>query len=119
MRHFVMVAGLLLMVGMVFGADIDGKWTGSLSTPNGDFPMTYTFKAEGSTLTGSTSGMDGSPIPIKDGKIDGNNISFSVSLDFGGQATKIDYKGVLSGDQLKLNWDFMGQPTSIVLKKVQ
>jgi len=119
MRHFVLVVGLLLIAGMAFGADIDGKWTGSLSTPNGDFPMTYTFKAEGSTLTGSTLGMDGSPIPIKDGKIDGNNISFSITMDFGGQSTKIDYKGVLSADQLKLSWDFMGQPTSIVLKKSQ
>jgi hypothetical protein len=45
-------------------------------TPRGDFPVAYEFNADGTTLTGSTMGPDGSPIPIKNGKIDGNKITF-------------------------------------------
>ena len=55
---------------------------------------------------------------IQDGKVDGNNISFSVVFNFG-QEMKVDYKGVLSGNELKLSWDMMGQATEVVLKKAQ
>ena len=32
---------------------VDGKWTGSVSTPNGDFPVSFNFKADGATLNGN------------------------------------------------------------------
>ena len=37
----------LLMAASAFAADIDGKWTGSMSTPGGDFEQAFTLKAEG------------------------------------------------------------------------
>jgi hypothetical protein len=126
MKFCALTVGLLLLAaGMAFGADIDGTWTGKMAGPDGGegFPIGFTFKAEGATLTGSMPGMpspDGAPakpIPIKDGKIDGNNISFSVAFDFGGQEMKIDYKGVLSGDTLKISFDMMGTPAEVTLKK--
>jgi hypothetical protein len=33
-----------------FAADVDGKWAGSVTTPNGDFPQAFTFKADGAKL---------------------------------------------------------------------
>jgi hypothetical protein len=112
---------MLLVAGFAFGADIDGKWTGSIQGMDGNnITINYTFKADGTTLTGATTGPpDGKDIAIKDGKIDGNNISFSVTLDFGGQEMKMEYKGVLSGDQLKLTFDMMGQPSEILLKRAK
>ena len=73
------------------------------------------------TLTGSTKapGPDGKDTPIKDGKIDGNNISFSISFDMGGQEMKMEFKGVLSGDDLKLSMDMMGQPMEFNSQKSQ
>jgi hypothetical protein len=32
---------------------------------------------------------------------------------------KVEYKGVLSGDELKLSWDMMGQQTEVTLKKAK
>ena len=120
MRTVVFVAGLLLAAGLAFGADIDGKWTGSIAGMDGNnIQIAYTFKADGTTLTGTTTGPEGKEIAIKDGKIDGNNISFSVTFDFGGQEMKIDYKGVVSADQVKLTFDMMGQSSDIVLKKAK
>jgi hypothetical protein len=75
----------------------------------------------GATLTGTTKapGPDAKDTPIKDGKIDGNNLSFSVSFDMGGQEMKMEFKGVLSGDSLKLSMDMMGQPMDINLKRAK
>lgn len=53
---------------------------------------------------------------IEDGKIDGDNISFSVTLDFG----KFEHKGVISGDQIKMTYDDgSGQSGEIIVKKVK
>jgi hypothetical protein len=109
---------LLLAATPAFAADIDGKWTGTIDSPNGAVEVSYTFKDEGGTLTGAALGPDGSPIPIKDGKISGNKISFSLTLDFGAGPTTFDYTGELSGSGLLLNTSFMDMAIEVKLKKV-
>ena len=118
MRLFAFTIVFLLAAGLACGADIDGKWEGEMDMMGQTMPISYTFKAEGNVLTGSTPVMD-QELEIQDGKIDGNNISFSIVMDMMGEKTKIDYKGVLSGDELKLSFDMMGQTTEILLKKAQ
>jgi hypothetical protein len=108
---------LLAFAAPAFAADVDGNWTGSISTPGGDIPLSYTFKADGTTLTGSTSSPDGMPIPIKNGKVDGNKISFSLDLDFGQGPTTFNYTGVVSPGEIKLHSSFMDQPIDFTLKK--
>jgi len=110
-------AALLLLVVSAFAADVDGKWSGSVSTPNGDIPVSFNFKADGAMLTGSMLGPDGGDIAIKDGMIDGANISFWLSLDFGGNALKLTYKGVVASDQIKISGDADGMPFELVVKK--
>jgi hypothetical protein len=116
-KLFVPAAALMLLAVSAFAADVDGKWTGSVSTPNGDFPVAFTFKADGATLTGAMAGMDGNDIAIKDGMIDGANISFWLSLDFGGNSMKLTYKGVVASDQIKISGDAGGMPFEFVVKK--
>ena len=55
-------------------------------------------------------------IPIADGKVDGDNISFSVTLDIG-MPLKLTYTGVVSGNELKVKGDAGGMPFEFVLKK--
>ncbi len=117
MKYFAFAVALLLMAGIALAADVDGKWTGTI--PGMDIPVAYTFKADGATLTGTSSGPNDTTVPIKNGKIDGNNISFSVTFDMGGQEMKLDYKGVVSPDQIKLSFDMMGQTTEIIVKKAK
>ena len=62
-------------------------------------------------------GPDGGDIAIKDGMIDGANISFWLSLDFGGNALKLTYKGVVAADQIKISGDAGGMPFELVVKK--
>lgn len=108
---------LLAVAAPVFAADIDGKWTGTIDTPGGAMELNYTFKAEGAKLTGFTTGPDGTRIDITDGKIDGNKVSFKLTLDFGGGPTTFDYTGVVSPTELKLHSAFMDMPIDFALKK--
>src|ERR1051325_252867 len=101
---------LLIAAATLYAADVDGTWTGTVSGPQGDFPVSFTFKAEGTKLTGSTAGFDGSAVPIQDGKVDGNTITFNVTFDFGGMPCMISYKGVVGADQIKVSGDAAGMP---------
>jgi hypothetical protein len=117
MKACIVILGILLVAGIAVAADIDGKWEGELDMGGQKIPVSYTFKAEGAVLTGSTPIMD-QEYKIQDGKINGNNISFSITMNMG-QEMKVDYKGVLSGGNLTLSFDMMGQTTEIKLKKAK
>lgn len=106
---------LLIWSAVALGADVDGRWTGHVGTPNGDFPTSFTFKADGTTLTGSMTGADGSRTTIENGKVEGSRISFSVALK--GTAVILDCSGSMSGDQIKLSADVEGDAFKFVLKK--
>ena len=107
MRTFILTVLFMLVAVMASAADIDGKWNGEVAGMGGGEPMkiSYTFKADGNTLTGTTKGMDGNDISIQEGKIEGNN--FSYSLDFGmGQPMK--FNGTVKGDTIEIKMD-MGE----------
>lgn len=116
-----LVAALVLMLVAVpaRAADVDGKWTGSLDTPMGAVQVGFSFKADGATLTGTTTGPDGSEIAIKNGKVDGDKISFLVSIDFGGMSLDLNYTGVVKMDSADLTLDVMGMPFNFTVKKAQ
>jgi hypothetical protein len=112
MKYLSIILGVLLLTGLAIAADIDGKWSGKITGM--DMQIDFRFKAEGTKLTGVHI-VNGAETAIEDGKIDGNNISFSVKLDMG----KFEHKGVLSGDQIKMTYDDgSGQTGEIVVKKV-
>ena len=122
MRYCAFVAVMLLVAGFAFGADVDGKWTTTMAggMGGGEMKLGYEFKAEGSTLTGTHTGPEGNEVPIKNGKIDGNNISFSITIDMQGQEMVLEHKGVVvSADEIKLTLDAMGQPMEMVLKRAE
>jgi hypothetical protein len=106
-----------LVAAPAFAADVDGKWAGTISTPGGDFPVAFEFKADGTTLTGTTQSPDGMSINIKDGKIEGDKVTFGVTLDFGGMALDIAYSGVVTPTEMKMKADVAGMALDFVVKK--
>lgn len=114
-----LVLGLLLAAGSLLANPVDGKWSGSVSTPGGDFQVSFTFKADGAALSGAMAGMDGMDFKIADGKIDGDNISFSVTIDFAGTPLKLDYKGKVATGEIHLTGEAAGMPFEFVVKKSQ
>jgi hypothetical protein len=118
-RVWALVLGIVLSAGWAFAADVDGRWTGSMTTPGGEVPVTFVFKAEGEKLTGAMIGMGGNEIPIADGKIEGDKISYSVSLDFGGMPLQMLYKGVVTPAEITLDGSVFDMPFQLVVKKEQ
>jgi hypothetical protein len=112
----------------LMAADVTGKWTFEQPGRGGNpgRPVTITLKADGSTLTGTMPaggrGGAGDPIAISDGKIDGNNVTFTVKRDMGGNTVVTKYEGAVSGDEMKLKITRPGQDgtpmvTDVVAKR--
>jgi hypothetical protein len=120
MRFAVVLAGLVLVSALAFAADVDGTWQGVINVTGSEVPVSWTFKADGDKLTGGVSQAGGPEIPLKNGKIDGDNFSFLLSLEFQGQPMDINYKGVIVSDsEIKLTGEVMGQTFEYVVKKVK
>jgi len=98
---FLSACFVLMAASLAWAADVSGKWTAQVPGRGGQTrETTFNFKAEGSKLTGTVSGMQGDN-PISDGKIDGDNISFTQALSFNGNDIKFLYKGKVAGDEIK------------------
>ena len=89
-------------------ADPNGTWTWSTPGRQGgpDRTNTLTLKVDGEKVTGklSSPGRGGGPsteTEITDGKIKGDEISFSITRDFGGNSVTTKYTGKISGDTIK------------------
>jgi hypothetical protein len=91
-----------LMTVAAWAADITGTWTGSISGPNGEFSLTYTFKQDGDKFSGTVTGPQGDPMPLIDCKLDGDKISFAVKVDMGGNAATFSSKGTVKGDEITI-----------------
>jgi hypothetical protein len=80
--------------------DVSGTWAGDMKGPDGSngFHLSFTFKVDGAKLTGTVQGPQGDPIAITDGKVDGDKVSFNVSVN----GMVIVHEGTLAGDTIKL-----------------
>jgi hypothetical protein len=83
-------------------ADVAGTWTATFTTQIGEQTYTYVFAVDGTTLTGTAkSSLSEMPSEIKDGKVDGDMISFVENLNYQGMDLVITYKGTVAGDEIK------------------
>ena len=96
-------------------ADISGTWKGSAETPNGTIERTFVFKQDGTTLTGETSSNNFGKSAIEDGKVEGDNVSFTISVNMQGNEAKVSYKGKAEGDQIKFTVGVAGYSQTIEL----
>jgi hypothetical protein len=92
-------------------ADISGSWKGTADAGNGPIERTFVFKVSGNTLTGETTSEMLGKSTITDGKVDGNNLSFTIKANFQGNDVVLTYKGTVSGDTMKLTSQFPDGPT--------
>jgi hypothetical protein len=91
-----------VLTSLLMAADISGKWSGK----GEEGPeWVFNFKAEGAKLTGTMVGADGKERPINDGKLEGDNLSFSVDSEWQGNAIKLVMKGKVAGDKINLRVD--------------
>ena len=97
--HFTLASALFAIGALA--ADLNGKWTAQVPGRGGDpQEATMTFQADGDKLTGSIATPRGER-PIENGKITGDEISFSQTMEFGGNKVTILYKGKVVGDEIR------------------
>ena len=121
MKSLVVVAALF--VAAASAADIGGNWKGTAENQGATIERTFVFHVDGAKLTGETTSEMMGKSTITDGKIDGDNISFTITANFQGNEMKMNYKGKVTGDTIKLSVDFAGggggggQTIELTLKK--
>lgn len=102
-----------LLTVTALAADVSGTWKGTIENgPNGPMERTFHFKVDGNKLTGDTTSSLLGKSEIAEGKIDGDNLSFSITADLQGNEVKIQYEGKVHGDQITLTSKVAGNDQS-------
>jgi hypothetical protein len=76
----------------------DGNWNLVVSTPMGERQASLSVKTEGTTLKGSQAA-DGSSAEIFDGTVNGDEISWKVSITDPMPMT-LEFNGAIKGDEV-------------------
>lgn len=76
----------------------DGNWTLVVSTPMGERRATLSARTEGNTLKGSQMA-DGNSVEIFDENVDGNQVSWKVSITEPMPMT-LEFSGSINGGEL-------------------
>ena len=80
---------------------VDGKWEITINSPMGAQKATLDIKNEGGALTGTQTAMQGTQ-PVTNGKVDGNNLSWSANITSPMPMT-LEFSGAVDGDAIKGN----------------
>lgn len=81
-------------------AQIAGSWAMTLNSPQGPMDVTMTTTQTGATFTGTmTSNVMGTQT-IDEGQVNGRNVSWSMTMQFGGQSITISYRGQVEGNRM-------------------
>ncbi|MEI9972715.1 MAG: hypothetical protein WDO73_12040 [Ignavibacteriota bacterium] len=91
---------LAILATLLSAADIAGKWTGQFDFNGDAVPLTFDLKTSGSTLSGTVNGLPTSNAVIKDGKVDGDTVTFWLITDYQGMDVKLIYTGKISVDKI-------------------
>ena len=87
------------------GPDASGVWLAEFDTQIGQQKYVFTLKAEGEKLTGKANAEIADnkyETELKDGKLKADEISFLEPLKFQEVELRIEYKGKVAGDEMKL-----------------
>jgi outer membrane receptor protein involved in Fe transport len=78
----------------------EGTWAYTVESPQGANGGTLKINKEGDAYSGVIiSSRNNRETPIKDVKVNGNELSFSYEVNFGGNTSDILVKGIITGDQ--------------------
>lgn len=96
---------LLALPLAVLAADVTGTWKAEFDTQIGIQKYSYALKQDGTNLTGKANAeVNGEKheVDLKDGKIDGDTVSFVETVSYQGNDIIVTYKGKVLGNEIKL-----------------
>jgi enterochelin esterase-like enzyme len=95
-------AGFIIgTVGTVLAVDITGTWKSEFDSQIGHQNYTFTFNQDGGKLTGKANSEAGDrkrEAELKEGKVEGDTISFVETLSIPDREIRISYTGKISAD---------------------
>ena len=116
-KSILCLTAALAMAAAAFAADISGTWTASFETQVGTQTYTYTFKVEGTKLTGTAKSNLGEGT-IDMGTVNGD-VTFVEHLNFQGMQLDIPYKGKISGNEIMFTRTIMDIAEQLVAKRAK
>jgi hypothetical protein len=91
-----------LLAAIAWASDVTGTWKGEINGPNGSFALTYSFKQEGTKLTGTVTEPQGDPLQLEEGKVDGSKIHFVVNVPMNGGMKVTNEGGIKGAEEISL-----------------
>ena len=92
---------LVVFAFSLLAADVSGTWKATADFGGQTMERTFTFKVDGNKLTGETTSSRMGTSTITDGKVEGDNISFTITVKFQDNEMKLNYKGKVNGNEIK------------------
>jgi hypothetical protein len=90
---------IVLCAAFGFAADVSGRWEGTAPMPEGPMAVIYTLRTDGATLTGTVQAA-GMELPISDGQVNGEELSFKVVVEVEG--SQYLHHGKFTGDTMQM-----------------
>ena len=112
-RSWIVAAALALVADTSTAQSALGRWNVRFDSDLGPVAYSLEFRLnDQGKLVGSMTNEFGS-IPIEDGAIDGNAISYKLTLDFGNGPVRFVYDGVVEGDEIRMISTFDDPPPGL------
>jgi hypothetical protein len=102
-RHLAITGLLILLSGIAAAADLSGTWKGSFTFQDQAVPLTLELKG-GSAVSGNIVGFPSGVTEIKEGKLDGDTLSFWVMIEYEGSPVKLVFKGKTATGEIKFDF---------------
>lgn len=103
-----------------YGQGINGNWKTTLESPQGNLELTFTYKVDGTKLTGTVSSPMGSQ-EINNGTVSENDFTYDIDV----MGNQMKFNGKLEKDVIKLTMkmpegfpDGAGGPGELLLARV-
>lgn len=89
-------------------AKMAGDWDVSFTSPQGAATWRFKFEQSADTLWGTANTGDFGTVNVTDGWVNGNDVGFSLSLNFQGTAISLNFTGKVAGDTTQGQIDVPG-----------
>ncbi len=80
-------------------AQVAGGWSMTVTSPQGPMDVSMTLVQSGSSFTGTMTSQMGSQ-EISDGQINGRSVTWSHTMQIGGQSITLNYRGEVDGNRM-------------------
>jgi hypothetical protein len=114
-RAFLPGALALPLVAAALATDPAGRWSGTMTTPDAQYPVVYDLRPNGSELSGSLEFVGLAELPFSGGTVKGDSVYFTVDA----VQVLLQHRGLVVGDSLRLAVDAGTGELPLVLARVR